>query len=121
MNSDFDPPPKGLSILATVGGVVTAVVAIAGLKNIAVCNGTITGTWTGTLQFVTSIDGGTTLNPVTVTSAASTTVLGSSQTTANTSFVAYVADSPYFAVVATAAMTGTAFVAYSCGLAPGPL
>jgi enterochelin esterase-like enzyme len=32
MNSDFEPPPKGLSILATAGGVVTAVVAIAGLQ-----------------------------------------------------------------------------------------
>ncbi len=35
MNSDFDPPPKGLSILATVGGVVTAVVAIAGLNSLS--------------------------------------------------------------------------------------
>ncbi len=32
MNSDFDPPPKSLSLLACVGGVVTAVVAIAGLN-----------------------------------------------------------------------------------------
>jgi hypothetical protein len=32
MNSDFEPPPKRLSILACVGGVVTAVVAIAGLE-----------------------------------------------------------------------------------------
>ncbi|BAY23150.1 hypothetical protein NIES2100_29140 [Calothrix sp. NIES-2100] len=32
MSSDFQPPPKGLSILATVGGVVTAVIAIAGLN-----------------------------------------------------------------------------------------
>jgi hypothetical protein len=32
MNSDFEPPPKKLSILACVGGVVTAVVAIAGLE-----------------------------------------------------------------------------------------
>lgn len=32
MNSDFEPPPKGLSILTVVGGVVTAVVAIAGLE-----------------------------------------------------------------------------------------
>ncbi|MBW4545830.1 MAG: DUF3131 domain-containing protein [Symplocastrum torsivum CPER-KK1] len=32
MNSDFDPPPKKLSILASIGGVVTAVVAIAGLE-----------------------------------------------------------------------------------------
>lgn len=32
MNSDFEPPPKNLSILASVGGVVTAVVAIAGLN-----------------------------------------------------------------------------------------
>ncbi len=29
MNSDFEPPPKSLSLLASVGGVVTAVVAIA--------------------------------------------------------------------------------------------
>ncbi|MBD1832051.1 DUF3131 domain-containing protein [Cyanobacteria bacterium FACHB-472] len=35
MNSDFKPPPKGLSILATVGGVVTAVVAIAGLQMVS--------------------------------------------------------------------------------------
>lgn len=33
MNSDFDPPPKGLSILACVGGVVTAVIAIAILQH----------------------------------------------------------------------------------------
>jgi hypothetical protein len=32
MNSDFEPPPKGWSILAHAGGVVTAVVAIAGLN-----------------------------------------------------------------------------------------
>ncbi len=32
MNSDFKPPSKKLSILATVGGVVTAVVAITGLN-----------------------------------------------------------------------------------------
>ena len=32
MNSDFEPPPKGLSLLTVVGGVVTAVVAIAGLE-----------------------------------------------------------------------------------------
>ena len=32
MNSDFEPPPKGLSILTIVGGVVTAVAAIAGLQ-----------------------------------------------------------------------------------------
>lgn len=32
MNSDFEPPPKRLSILATVGGIVSAVVAIAGLE-----------------------------------------------------------------------------------------
>ncbi len=32
MNSDFEPPPKRLSILAVVGGVVTAVLAIAGLE-----------------------------------------------------------------------------------------
>ncbi len=29
MSSDFQPPPKNLSILASVGGVVTAVIAIA--------------------------------------------------------------------------------------------
>lgn len=33
MNSDFEPPSKGLSILTSVGGVVTAVVAIAGLQS----------------------------------------------------------------------------------------
>ena len=32
MNSDFEPPPKGLSILTIVGGVVTAIAAIAGLE-----------------------------------------------------------------------------------------
>ncbi len=32
MNSDFEPPPKGWSILASVGGIVTAVAAIAGLE-----------------------------------------------------------------------------------------
>lgn len=32
MNSDFEPPPKNLSLLATVGGVVTAAIAIAGLN-----------------------------------------------------------------------------------------
>lgn len=32
MNSDFEPPPKTLSILATVGGVLTAIAAIAGLE-----------------------------------------------------------------------------------------
>jgi len=32
MNSDFEPPPKNLSILTSVGGVVTAVIAIAGLN-----------------------------------------------------------------------------------------
>ncbi len=33
MSSDFQPPPKNLSILASVGGVVTAVMAIAILTN----------------------------------------------------------------------------------------
>jgi hypothetical protein len=32
MNSDFEPPPKRLSLLASVGGVVTALVAIASLN-----------------------------------------------------------------------------------------
>ncbi|WP_208099223.1 DUF3131 domain-containing protein [Nostoc sp. 106C] len=32
MTSDFNPPPKSLSILASVGGVVTAIIAIAGLN-----------------------------------------------------------------------------------------
>ncbi|MFN6537786.1 MAG: DUF3131 domain-containing protein [Nostoc sp. EkiNYC01] len=32
MSSDFQPPPKSLSILASVGGVVTAVIAIAGFN-----------------------------------------------------------------------------------------
>lgn len=32
MNSDFQPPPKSLSLLACVGGVATAVIAIAGLE-----------------------------------------------------------------------------------------
>ncbi len=32
MNSDFEPPPKSWSILSSVGGVVTAVMAIAGLN-----------------------------------------------------------------------------------------
>lgn len=33
MNSDFEPPPKGLSVLASVGGVVTAVITIALLNS----------------------------------------------------------------------------------------
>lgn len=32
MTSDFEPPPKNLSILASVGGVATAAIAIAGLN-----------------------------------------------------------------------------------------
>jgi hypothetical protein len=32
MTSDFEPPPKSLSILTAVGGVVTAVAAIAGIQ-----------------------------------------------------------------------------------------
>ncbi|MDZ8104159.1 MAG: DUF3131 domain-containing protein [Nostoc sp. DedQUE12a] len=32
MSSDFQPPPKSLSILASVGGVMTAVIAIAGFN-----------------------------------------------------------------------------------------
>ncbi|WP_413173224.1 DUF3131 domain-containing protein [Anabaena azotica] len=35
MNSDFEPPPRRLSILATVGGIVTAMVAIAGLNSLS--------------------------------------------------------------------------------------
>ena len=35
MNSDFEPPSKKLSILTTVGGVVTAVIAIAGLNSLS--------------------------------------------------------------------------------------
>ncbi|HBE33867.1 MAG TPA: hypothetical protein DD990_21770, partial [Cyanobacteria bacterium UBA11368] len=35
MNEGFEPPPKSLSILATVGGVVTAVVAIASLQSLS--------------------------------------------------------------------------------------
>jgi len=35
MNSDFEPPQKKLSILATVGGVVTALIAIAGLNSLS--------------------------------------------------------------------------------------
>jgi Protein of unknown function (DUF3131) len=33
MNSDFKPPPLGRSILASVGGVLTAIMAIVGLEN----------------------------------------------------------------------------------------
>jgi Protein of unknown function (DUF3131) len=36
MSSDFKPPPLGLSMLSAVGGVITVVVAIAGLENLAV-------------------------------------------------------------------------------------
>lgn len=32
MNSDFEPPPKNWSMLASVGGVVTAVIVIAWLN-----------------------------------------------------------------------------------------
>ncbi|MEA5515128.1 hypothetical protein [Nodularia sp. UHCC 0506] len=32
MISDFEAPPKNLSLLASVGGVVTAAIAIAGLN-----------------------------------------------------------------------------------------
>lgn len=32
MNSDFEPPPKGLSVLVTIGGVITAFGVIAGLE-----------------------------------------------------------------------------------------
>jgi hypothetical protein len=35
MSSDFQPPPPSLSILAVVGGVVTAVIAIAGLNSLS--------------------------------------------------------------------------------------
>jgi hypothetical protein len=35
MNSDFEPPSKKLSMLATIGGVVTAVLAIAGLNSLS--------------------------------------------------------------------------------------
>lgn len=35
MSSDFDPPPKGLSVLATVGGVLTAIAVIAGLETLS--------------------------------------------------------------------------------------
>ena len=32
MNENFDPPPRGLSALAIVGGILTAILAIAGLQ-----------------------------------------------------------------------------------------
>ncbi|ABA21193.1 conserved hypothetical protein [Trichormus variabilis ATCC 29413] len=35
MSSDFQPPPPGLSMLVAVGGVVTAVIAIAGLNSLS--------------------------------------------------------------------------------------
>lgn len=35
MNSDFEPPPKKLSWLATVGGIVTAIIAIASLRYVS--------------------------------------------------------------------------------------
>lgn len=35
MNSNFEPPPKGWSILASVGGVVTAIVAITSLESLS--------------------------------------------------------------------------------------
>ena len=35
MNSDFKPPRLGRSILASVGGIVTAIVAIGGLENLS--------------------------------------------------------------------------------------
>lgn len=35
MNSDFDPPPTGLSLLASVGGVVTAIAMVAGLESLS--------------------------------------------------------------------------------------
>ncbi len=35
MNSDFKPPPLGRSILASVGGVLTAIIAIGGLENLS--------------------------------------------------------------------------------------
>jgi Protein of unknown function (DUF3131) len=36
MSSDFKPPPLGWSILSAVGGVVTVVLAIAGLENLSI-------------------------------------------------------------------------------------
>ena len=35
MNPDFKPPPLGRSLLATVGGVVTAIISIAGLEHLS--------------------------------------------------------------------------------------
>ncbi|MBW4522354.1 MAG: DUF3131 domain-containing protein [Scytolyngbya sp. HA4215-MV1] len=35
MNSDFDPPPKSSSLLASVGGVVTAIAMVAGLESLS--------------------------------------------------------------------------------------
>jgi hypothetical protein len=35
MDSDFEPPPKGLSLLAIAGGILTAVAAIVGLETLS--------------------------------------------------------------------------------------
>jgi hypothetical protein len=35
MNSDFEPPSKKLSFIATFGGVITAVIAIIGLNSLS--------------------------------------------------------------------------------------
>jgi hypothetical protein len=64
MTSDFDPPPKGLSILTIVGGVVTAVAAIAGLQYLSSNlskTASVPAPKTSTSQTVTSdLDAGTT-------------------------------------------------------------
>ncbi len=35
MSEDFQPPPKNLSLLVTVGGILTAIIAIAGLEKLS--------------------------------------------------------------------------------------
>lgn len=93
-------------------------VALFPLYNVGTCSGVITGTWTGTLEFDVSGDGGNTPSSV-FTTDPTITQIASSQTTANKSFIAYVSNFRFFEVRSVAAMTGTAVVQFSCGSVDG--
>ena len=101
-------------------GTITTATAGAGnavsvypMLNAGTCSGVVKGTWTGTLEFDVSGDGGTTVAAVWVQDAKHTQI-ASSQTTSNTSFNADVASFQFFEVRATATMTGTAVVQFYC-------
>ena len=116
---------RSLSPLLSTSGTITAngQDVTADLTNLSVAGLTvqITGTWSGTLSFQGSNDGGTTWVATSVTTAVATGAILLTTTTTNNLFVVIIAGAGKFRVTATAWTSGTANIYIRHSDTPSPL